>query len=101
MTIDKYINWNGIWEEEVCLETSIEMLEDDDKTNSVAIIKKFIEDDNVSLICSECYIKDGGLFFFFGETGGQNESDTQGWSRDYCFVVDEDFMIIDASYEQG
>lgn len=31
MTINKYINWNGIWEEEVCLETSIEMLEDDDK----------------------------------------------------------------------
>ena len=35
------------------------------------------------------------------KTGGQNESDTQGWSRDYCFIVDEEFFIMDASYEQG
>jgi hypothetical protein len=39
--------------------------------------------------------------FFFGETGGQNESDNQGWSREYIFIVDEDFMVIDTEYRQG
>ena len=101
MGIDKYINWNGIWEDEVSIETSLELLESDDKINSIRVLKQFIEDDDVSLICGECYIKDDRLFFFFGETGGQNESDNQGWSRDYCIVVDEDFDIIEATYEQG
>lgn len=101
MEIIKYINWVGIWENEVSIETSLELLESDDKINSIRVLKQFIEDDDVSLICGECYIKDDRLFFFFGEIGDQNESDNQGWSRNYCIVVDEYFDIIEATYEQG
>ena len=53
------------------------------------------------LIREECYLDDNYLYFFFSETGGQNESDNQGWGRDYQFVVDKDFNIIDEVYEQG
>ncbi len=101
MNIDKYINWNEIWNEEVCLETSIDCLEDDNHHKVIEVIKQFQDDHDLELLPNECYIKNDKLFFFFGETGGQNESDTQGWSRDYCFVVDDEFLIMDASYQQG
>ncbi len=50
---------------------------------------------------SECQVNGNHLMFFFGEQGGQNESDTQGWSRDYTFTIDKDFFIINVEYSQG
>lgn len=110
--IDKYIKWDEIWCEEVCIQTSIDCLNEDDKTENeiIGVIKQFQNDNDVTLDFNECvlnttsnlYNNDGfTLTFFFSETGGQNESDTQGWSRDYVFIVNEDFMIIDAQYTQG
>jgi hypothetical protein len=103
MNIDKYINWGDIWENEVCLKTAIDDFgeRDGDHTETIDVIKQFIKDTKVELIREECYLDDNYLYFFFSETGGQNESDTQGWSRDYQFVVDKDFLIINANYEQG
>jgi len=104
MNINKYINWNEIWDEEICPMSSIDCLgygDDYEKKESIKVIKQFMEDKNVKLISDECHIDDDVLYFFFSETGGQNESDTQGWSRDYCFSVDSDFMIVEAEYSQG
>lgn len=106
MKIDKYINWVDIWDNEVCLKTAIDDFEqrDDEVYNKIVeTIKQFQKDENVTLLNDECsYDSDNGqLVFLFGETGGQNESDNQGWSRDYVFIVDEDFMVIDTEYRQG
>lgn len=103
MNIDKFINWDEIWSEEICLQTSIDCLEEDDDKNIeiISVIKQFQQDKDVELIISECTLNEGKLIFFFSETGGQNESDNYGWSRDYTFVVDSDFMIINAGYSQG
>jgi hypothetical protein len=104
MGLDKYINWGDIWENEVCLKTAIDVLEDGEDYNEIVeTIKQFQKDENVIILNDECsYDSDNGqLVFFFGETGGQNESDNQGWSREYIFIVDEDFMVIDTEYRQG
>ena len=104
MNIDKYINWGDIWENEVCLKTAIDVFEDGEVYNEIVeTIKQFQKDENVIILNDECsYDSDNGqLVFFFGETGGQNESDNQGWSREYIFIVDEDFMVIDTEYRQG
>lgn len=103
MNINKYINWNEIWIEEVCIDKELNILEDIYNVNPILIntIKQFIEDKDVQLLFDECYMDDDKLIFCFGETGGQNESDNQGWSRDYTFIVDPDFMIINAEYSQG
>jgi len=102
MKIDKYIKWDEIWTEEVCLQTSIDCHDGRiDNLKTKLIIQQFMQDKGVELMFDECYMLDGKLHFFFGETEGKNESDSQGWSRDYSFTVDSDFMIIDAEYEQG
>ena len=102
MNIDKFIKWDEIWSEEICLQSSIDYLEDDEKNSkTIGVIQQFKEDKDVELMFSECTINEDELIFIFGETGGQNESDNQGWSRDYTFIVDSDFMIIDAEYSQG
>jgi hypothetical protein len=101
MELSKYIMWDDIWENEVCLETSIDNLEDDNHLTTIEVIRNFINDNDVELLRDECYLLYGRLYFFFSETGGQTEGDTQGWSRDYSFVVDENFSIINANYEQG
>lgn len=94
MNIDKYIKWDEIWEEEIFLDSN------DEKYHE--IIEQFLNDKNVELIYNECYINEHNeLLFFFGESGGENESDTQGWSRDYTFIFDKDFLLIDAEYSQG
>lgn len=97
MSIDKYINWGEIWEKEVCLETAKDVL----PQNLVVLIKRFQQEEEMELLLDECTKTTSGLTFFFGETGGQNESDTQGWSRDYVFTVGNDFLIIDVEYSQG
>jgi hypothetical protein len=74
----------------------------ENKKNIISILKKFRQDKEVKLMSEECYITPiGDIIFFFGEQGGQNESDTQGWSRDYTFTLDSNFIIINANYSQG
>jgi hypothetical protein len=95
MSINKYINWAEIWDKEVDLTTC-------ENPEIIDIIKSFSQEKEMELMRDECYITAmGNIIFFFGESGGQNESDTQGWSRDYTFTLDPDFMIIDAEYSQG
>lgn len=103
MNIDKYINWDEIWDKEVCVQTSIDCLSDDKKNiKIIGVIEQFREDNDVVLTTSECTQgQDNNLVFYFGDSGGQNESDNQGWFRYYTFAVDSDFMIIDAEYCQG
>ncbi len=96
LNLSKYIDWNKLWEEEICLETA----KDNEKFES--LISGFQKDKSVELYESECCLDEKGrLIFCFSETGGQNESDTQGWSRDYTFVFDSDFLLINAEYSQG
>jgi len=98
MSVSKYVNWSELWSEEVCLEGNcLNELLNDAKEN----VKMFQQDTNVELVDNECDIVESGYLIYFGETGGQNESDNQGWSRDYCFHLDFDFTIQDVTYEQG
>lgn len=103
VNIDKYIKWDEIWENEISLKTSIDYLEDDDKNiKTIGVVKQFKEDNDVELYQDECFLTEKEEFVFtFGETGGQNESDTQGWSRDYIFIFDKDFSLVHAEYSQG
>lgn len=110
MNINKYIKWDEIWTEEVDVQNAIGYLnyEDENEYKIIKILEDFLKDKDVELNFDECYFEydsdednDGRLFFFFSETGGQNESDTQGWSREYSFIVDSNFLIIGASYLQG
>ena len=96
MNIDKYIDWVKIWDNEINLDLEGEYchcLSD--------LIKQFQSDTKAILNYEECSILADDLCFVFSEQGGQNESDTQGWSRDYFFTVNSDFQLISAKYEQG
>ena len=97
VSINEYIDFEAIWDYEVCI--SVEEYSDDEDT--IAVIKQFRKDDLVEFVKSECSLEDNKLQFFFSESGGRNESDTQGWSRDYTIIVDAEFAIIKATYEQG
>ena len=102
MNIDKFIKWDEVWNEEICLQTSINCLSNNDiNLKTIGIIEQFEGDKCVELIASECQVNDNNLIFCFSETGGQSEGDAQGWSRDYTFIVDSDFLIIGAEYSQG
>ena len=98
-SIAKYIDWAKIWSEEVQIKNQIEYA----SKSNIENLKNFVNDDKVELDFSECEIQDDDLLFQFSETGGQNESDTQGWYRSYWFKVnpEEDFLINDSGYEQG
>ena len=96
MNIDKYIDWLKIWIDEVYLDSL-----EEEKIEDYKIVKAFALDKKVEINLGECFTDGDGLHFMFSETGGQNESDTQGWSRDYSFTVNEDFEIIRAEYGQG
>ncbi len=99
-SIAKDIDWAAIWHDEVKIKSQIEVSDESD----IEVLKNFVNDDKVELDFSECEFQGGDyLLFQFSETGGQNESDTQGWYRLYWFRVkpDDDFIIIDSGYEQG
>lgn len=100
INVNKYIQWYKIWNEEVDLQLSTDIL-DENRTETISIIQHFLNEENMSLLAGECELTSEGMLFVFGESGGQNESDCQGWSRNYTFTVDFDFMIINAKYEQG
>ena len=38
MNIDKFIKWDEIWSEEICLQTSIDCLEDDEKNEVLSFL---------------------------------------------------------------
>jgi hypothetical protein len=91
MSINKYINWSELWQEEFCLQTSIDNLDEDNDTDKeiIGVINQFIADKQVELDKENCFLRnDGSIAFFFSEQGGQNESETQGWNREYCFIVE-------------
>jgi hypothetical protein len=98
-SINEYINWGMIWSEKVELKCQLEYLQPLHLDNA----KAFLNDKKVELDSSECEIQDDELLFQFSETGGQNESDTQGWFRCYWFRVDpsNEFEVTDSGYEQG
>lgn len=98
-SIVKYIDWGSIWTNEVNVSEEIEFLEGDEKI----VARNFLKDKDVELDISECEIREDNLIFVFSEQGGQNESDTQGWSREYCFCIvpQADFGIRYCNYEQG
>ncbi len=101
MSLDKYIKWDELWLNEVDL-TVDDFISDKAKE----VLKQFRKDDSVCMVIDECnmQILDGDeqeFIFQFSETGGQNESDTQGWSRDYWITIGEDYLLKDAEYEQG
>lgn len=99
MNIDKYINWNELWDEEIDLSIAKDWCKED--SEPARLISSFLEETEMELLQSECQINNGNFVFFFSESGGQNESDTQGWSRDYTFTFDEEFNFIDVEYSQG
>lgn len=104
LSIDRYVKWGEIWSDEVCLQTSSDCLEDSDSDEDIETFKtieQFKQDKDVELDIEVCCFIDSEMFFFFSESGGQNESDTQGWSRNYYFTVNSDFLITYAHYEQS
>ena len=98
MSVSKYVNWMELWNEEVCLDESCL---DESLIKAKENLEMFKQDIDVELMNYECDIVESGYLIYFGETGGQNESDNQGWSRDYCFHLNFDFTIQDVTYEQG
>lgn len=100
MDINKYIDWAAIWEHEVQIELVEEFMTDE---SDWKIVQQFKGDDKVKLEVAECEMQDDELLFVFGEQGGQNESDNQGWDRTYWFKVAPkmDFAIQDSNYGQG
>ena len=98
LNINKYINFEAIWNEE------IDLTGDFDEKYSKLLNNFLFEIDNNSLelLVTECDLQDNGnLLFFWSESGGQNESDNQGWSRDYTLVFNDEFDLIDIEYSQG
>jgi len=91
INIDKYINFSAIWYEEI-------YLENDDSE----MVKTFLSEDNLEFIIGDCQLRDNGdMLFVFGESGGQNESDNQGWSRGYELLFNSNFELINIEYFQG
>lgn len=94
MNIDKYIDFHSIWKNEIILDPKDERFTE--------IINQFLNDNNLELLSCQCELVNGDeILFFFSESGGDNESDTQGWSRDYTFIFDKNFNLIDVEYSQG
>ncbi len=97
-SIDEYIDWSKLWFSEE-LKSTEDVEEEYQETWA-----QFLNDEEVSLDASECsYDKNTQLLIFvFSETGGQNESDTVGWSRDYHVAFHEyDLCFHSVEYQQG
>jgi len=112
-TIDKYVDWLELWEEEVCLDTSIDLLEEtEDKTDgqkeSIKLMRAFldhnssetgiffeIQKDDCELLASGCMI------IVWGAEYNHSECNPEGNYMRYEFLVDDEFNVIKATYEQG
>ena len=114
MILNKYIDWIKLWDEEVYLDETDFLIEDElhqtKKDELIELLNRFESNLNLSLDFDECFIeiinKDLIHFIFsFTEYGGQNESDTQGWYVGYQFIFQQenggDLNLIDITYEQG
>ena len=100
LNIDKYIDFNAIWNEE------IHLVNDDTNEKYFELLNNFLYEidnyDGLELIISDCELRyDGELLFVFGENGGQNESDNQGWNRGYDLLFNSNFELINIEYFQG
>ena len=99
----KYIKWDEIWDNEIFLYKD----DENGEYNEYAeLINDFIDERNdnsdLELMQEECeLLENGNLLFFFGESGGANESDTQGWSRNYIFVFTCEYLFCSVEYSQG
>ena len=99
MSIDKYIDWNEIWQEEICLEIAKDCTENE---THIDLIDRFLKLEGMQLLKDECSLdEDGNMMFFFSESGGQSEGDSQGRSCDFTFAFNHEFSLIDVSYSQG
>lgn len=101
MEINKYIDWSALWEHEVDL-TINDFLNKEQKL----ILFNFRNDSDVMLNREECSIEINSLDnlqynICFSDSGGQNESDNQGWSREYYITLDDGFILKDITYTQG
>ncbi len=92
-----YLDWATLWDKYVRHQI---FEEDYHSSDEWELMKKFQKDNRVDLDFSECEIQDDEIIFQWSETGGQNESDTQGWYRLYWFRCkpEEDFIITDSGY---
>ena len=100
--LSKYIKWIEIWNNDVLCQFNVidlELYDNDTRRN----MQYFREETRLSIDLNQCEIQGDEILFQFSETGGKNESDTQGWYRSYWFRVDpsQDFLITDSGYEQG
>lgn len=96
MSLDRFIKWDKIWDEEICIDSH------DLYGEKQELVNRFKKESNLSLVEDECYetLKEGFVFhwaYFFG----QNESDTQGSFINFDIITDEEFYIIDINYNQG
>ncbi len=96
----KYIKWEEIWDDEI---GTINIEEDNEYAEMVKdFIEELYSDSELELMEEGCELLDNGnLVFFFSESGGQNESDTQGWSRDFTLEFEEDYTFVSIEYSQG
>lgn len=99
MNINEYIDFEAIWNEEIDLTGDFEEKYSELLNNFLFEINNY---DGLELLVTECDLRDNGnLLFFWSESGGQNESDNQGWSRDYSLLFNSEFELIDIEYSHG
>ena len=98
MEFNEYINWVDLWGEELKTNT-----EEDYSLIENSTLDGFRKEKGLILSTTECYVDFESKTFnlFFSKSGGQNESDNQGWYISYCLVFDADYTLKDISYEQG
>jgi len=92
-----YLDYEKLWNE-----NGKDIIESVDEDN--ILLDQFRGDRDVEFMPDECEfnIEKKEVYMFFGEQGGQNESDTQGWSRDYTIILDaENLLFKDIEYTQG
>ena len=57
MSIDKYINWNEIWQEEICLEIAKDCTENE---THIDLIDRFLKLEDMQLLKDECSLDEDG-----------------------------------------
>jgi hypothetical protein len=102
MIVNEYVDFDGLWNELVKQNKEVieTLANDDDKTDEKTIhvnIQRFLKDP-LPLIKTDCDLTDKEVIFTFGESWGQNESDSVGdfvnvtivYSRQYGSFVGYD-----------
>ncbi len=99
--LNKFINWNYLYHQELRYSVDSSVFDEYNDAKLIELIEQFNAETELELIKDECYIQDNKIVIFFGETGGQNESDPDGWSRDYSLVFNGDGELEEINYMQG